>query len=771
MAHLPPIVSDLAMILLVAGITTILFKKLNQPLVLGYIVAGFITGPHFSFFPTVTDFSNIHTWSEIGIIFLMFSLGLEFSFNKLKQVGSTAFIATIVEIAGLLSLGYGTGMLMGWSHMNSLFLGGMLSMSSTTIIIKAFEDLKMKGKRFTEMVFGILIVEDIAGIIMMVLLSTMAASAGISGTELLTSVMRLLFFLVLWFVLGIYLVPTFYKRSLTLMNNETMLVTSIGLCLGMVVLATHLGFSAALGAFIMGSLIAEAPNSEKIEHLFTPVKDIFGAVFFVSVGMLVDPALLLEYWLPIIILIFVTIIGKLVFSAGGVLLSGQNLQTSIMCGFSLAQIGEFSFIIASLGMSLGVISDFIYPIIVAVSVMTTFTTPFCIMAAEPAYRIIRRLLPQSVNDWLDRYTEKNIGTRDSADWTEFLKEYFTRMLIFTTLLTAIALFAEYYLSGYLHNNLQLPYADIITAVLTFIIMAPLLRAVLVNRTSHPELFSALWFQKRSNHIPLVVLILLKVIVAAGFIFFVFAQILGLAEIFAAAATLVTAYFISSSDWLMGEYLRMESRFLVNLNERHMRKHREALKEAGEHQPYGWFDEDLQLAHYKVEDNSATIGKTLLDLELRKAYGCNVLQAQTPKQIYDMPGADFVINAGTTLLIIGTKAHFKLLNAAIENKNLGWTLTGEPTSMREFMLLNEAENRHEHAFLPCAITIDKHSPLLGKSIKSTDIRNKWHCLVIGLERGSYTIVNPNISLVFEKDDLLWILGKQKMINQLVRDEIL
>ena len=312
-------------------------------------------------------------------------------------------------------------------------------MSSTTIIIKAFEDLKMKGKRFTEMVFGILIVEDIAGIIMMVLLSTMAASAGISGTELLTSVMRLLFFLVLWFVLGIYLVPTFYKRSLTLMNNETMLVTSIGLCLGMVVLATHLGFSAALGAFIMGSLIAEAPNSEKIEHLFTPVKDIFGAVFFVSVGMLVDPALLLEYWLPIIILIFVTIIGKLVFSAGGVLLSGQSLQTSILCGFSLAQIGEFSFIIASLGMSLGVISDFIYPIIVAVSVMTTFTTPFCIMAAEPAYRVIRRLLPQSVNDWLDRYTEKNIGTRDSADWTEFLKEYFTRMLIFTTLLTAIAL--------------------------------------------------------------------------------------------------------------------------------------------------------------------------------------------------------------------------------------------------------------------------------------------------------------------------------------------
>ena len=771
MAHLPPIVSDLAMILLVAGITTILFKKLNQPLVLGYIVAGFITGPHFSFFPTVTDYNNIHTWSEIGIIFLMFSLGLEFSFNKLKQVGSTAFIATIVEIAGLLSLGYGAGMLMGWSHMNSLFLGGMLSMSSTTIIIKAFEDLKMKGKRFTEMVFGILIVEDIAGIIMMVLLSTMAASVGISGTELLASVMRLLFFLVLWFVLGIYLVPTFYKRSLNLMNNETMLVTSIGLCLGMVVLATHLGFSSALGAFIMGSLIAEAPNSEKIEHLFTPVKDIFGAVFFVSVGMLVDPALLLEYWLPIVFLIIVTIVGKLVFSAGGVLLSGQNLQTSILCGFSLAQIGEFSFIIASLGMSLGVISDFIYPIIVAVSVMTTFTTPFCIMAADPAYRVIRRLLPQRVNDWLERYTEKNIGGNASDDWSSFLKEYFTRMLIFTTILTATALFAEYYLSPYLNEALKLPHADIITAVLTFVIMAPFLRAVLVNRTSHPELFSVLWFQKRSNHIPLTVLVLLKIIVAAGFIFFVFESILGLETFFAVAGTLVTAYFISSSDWLMGEYLRMESRFLVNLNERHMLKHREALIEAGNHHPYGWFDEDLQLAHYKVEEGSVTVGQSLFNLALREQYGCNVLQAATPKQIYDMPGGSFVIRAGTKLLVIGTKDHFKLLNSAIESKKLGLTMLDTPVSMRQFMLLNEAEGRHEIAFMPCAITIDRHSPLLGKSIKSTDIRNKWHCLVIGLERGSYTIVNPNISMVFEKGDLLWVLGKQKMINQLVRDEIL
>ena len=407
----------------------------------------------------------------------------------------------------MLIVGYFTGHMLGWDHMDSLFLGGMLAMSSTTIIIKAFEDLKLKGQRFTEMVFGILIVEDIVGIIMMVLLSTLAAaSADISTLELIESVMRLLFFLVLWFVLGMYLVPSFFKRAERLMNDETLLVASIGLCLGMVVLATHMGFSAALGAFIMGSLIAEAPSAEKIEHLVKPVKDLFGAVFFVSVGMLVDPALLLEYAVPIIVLVIVTLVGKLLLSGAGVLLSGQNLNTSMHCGFSLAQIGEFSFIIASLGMSLGVISDFLYPIIVAVSVMTTFTTPFFVMAAEPAYQFTKKLLPQRTLEWLDRYTEENPDNdgKDS-DWRDFLREYFIRILIFTTMLSAVALGSYYYLHPYLSGKMSAPYSNLLTALLTLVVMAPFLRAVLVNKTNHPELFSTLWFKKRSNHIPLTLL--------------------------------------------------------------------------------------------------------------------------------------------------------------------------------------------------------------------------------------------------------------------------
>lgn len=767
--HLPAIITDLAMILLVAGITTIIFKKLNQPLVLGYIIAGFITGPNFNFFPTVNDMTNIHTWSEIGVIFLLFALGLEFSFYKLKSVGSTAFIATAVEIGGMLAAGYACGTALGWNHMDSLFLGGMLSMSSTTIIIKAFEDLKLKGQRFTELVFGVLIVEDIAGIVMMVLLSTLAAAVGISSVELASSVVRLIFFLILWFVMGMYLVPTFFKRARNLMNDETLLVASIGLCLGMVVLATHMGFSSALGAFIMGSLIAEAPNAEEIEHLVKPVKDLFGAVFFVSVGMLVDPTLLVKYAVPIICIIVVTIIGKLIFSSAGVLASGQNLHTSLHCGFSLAQIGEFSFIIASLGMSLGVISEFLYPIIVAVSVMTTFTTPFFIMAAEPVYNTLMKTLPTPVISWLDRYTESTPTAANDKDWQNFLQGYVMRMLIFATLLAAVSQGAEHYLLPYINNTLSLPYGNLLAAAITLVVMSPILRAVLVNNTGNGELFSLLWFKKRANHIPLAILVFFKILLAASFIYFVFHTLIGLHGLVAMVATVVAAYFISSSEWLLSEYLRIESRFLVNLNEKHMRKHRQLVKDASAN----WFDKDLQLAKYNVETESELIGKTLMQSSIRQQYGCNVLQIKTSGHTIDMPGGQQIIDVNTTLLIIGTQEQFKSLNAAIATGRLALKPVSEPISLRQFMLHAEEldDGDGSQRFFSCAITIDEHSHLLGKSLKATNIRDNWHCLVVGLERGGYTMTNPNVFLTFEKNDLLWVLGKQKMINTLVKEEIL
>ena len=766
MSHLPTIITDLAMILLVAGVTTILFKKINQPLVLGYIIAGFITGPNFVFFPTVADKVNVQAWSEIGVIFLLFALGLEFSFYKLKKVGSTAFVSTAVIIFSMLFVGYGVGQLLGWSHMDSIFLGGMLSMSSTAIIIKAFDDLQLREKSFTEVVFGVLIVEDIAGIAMMVILATIAvATSGISTVELALSVGRLVFFLVLWFVAGMYLIPTFFKKAQKLMTDETLVVVSIGLCLGMVYLATSLGFSSALGAFIMGSLIAEAPNAEHIEHLVSPIKDLFGAVFFVSVGMMVNPALLLDYAVPVAVLVATTILGQLFFSTCGVLAAGQKLHTAVLCGFSLTQIGEFSFILATLGMNLGVTSDFLYPIIVAVSVITTFTTPFFINAAEPAYAKLVSILPQRFLDWLERYTDNN-DIKGDQDWKNLLTDYVLHMVIYATLLFAIMLGSSLYLLPYLQDNLQLPYANFIAAAATFLVMAPLLRAILVNRAGSAELFSILWFKRRANHLPLMILILGKVLLASCSLYFIFNDLMGIHGILAFGAIIVAVYFIASSDWLMGEYLRIESRFLVNLNEKHMRKHREA---QGGEQGH-WFDEELYLAYYKVADNSPIIGKTMKQLAVRQYYGCNVLQIRTPQATIDMPGGEVMVTKGANLLLIGSASQLKIMDAAIIQRHLELHRLWGPVTMRQFMLEDHAY-APEQQFLSLAITIDKHSPILGTSLKAAELRQKWSCLVIGLERGAFTITNPNVSLVFEENDLLWVLGKQKMMNTLIREEIL
>ena len=768
MSHLPTIITDLAMILLVAGVTTILFKKINQPLVLGYIIAGFITGPNFVFFPTVTDKVNVSAWSEIGVIFLLFALGLEFSFYKLKKVGSTAFVSTAVIIFSMLFVGYGVGQLLGWSHMDSIFLGGMLSMSSTAIIIKAFDDLQLREKSFTEVVFGVLIVEDIAGIAMMVILSTIAvATSGISTTELVMSVGRLVFFLVLWFVAGMYLIPTFFKKAQALMTDETLVVISIGLCLGMVYLATSLGFSSALGAFIMGSLIAEAPNAEHIEHLVSPIKDLFGAVFFVSVGMMVNPALLADYAVPVAVLVATTILGQLFFSTCGVLAAGQKLHTAVLCGFSLTQIGEFSFILATLGMNLGVTSNFLYPIIVAVSVITTFTTPFFINAAEPAYAKLVSILPQRVLDWLERYTDNN-DSKGDQDWKNLLTDYVLHMVIYATLLFAIVLAAALYFLPAL-QRMELPYANLITAGASLLVMSPILRAVLVNRAGSAELFSILWFKRRANHLPLMILVAGKVLVAALSLYFVFNDLVGMHGMLAFGSIIVAVYFIASSDWLMGEYLRIESRFLVNLNEKHMRKHREA-EGAQEGEQANWFDEKLYLAYYMVADNSPIIGKTMKQLAVRQYYGCNVLQMRTPQGAIDMPGGEVTVTKEANLLVIGTEGQLKIMDAAIVQRHLELHRLWGPVTLRQFMLEDHAY-APEQQFLSLAITIDEHSPILGTSLKAADLRHKWSCLVIGLERGAFTITNPNVDLVFEKNDLLWVLGKQKMMNTLIREEIL
>ena len=758
------LVADLAMILIVAGITTLIFKKLQQPLVLGYIIAGFLTSPNFTYFPTIANKANVETWAEIGVIFLMFALGLEFSFYKLKKVGSTAFIATGVAVAGMIIIGYTCGNLLGWSHMNSLFLGGMLSMSSTAIIIKAFDDLGLKNESFAGMVFGVLIIEDIAGIVMMVLLSTLAtATANVSLLELGMGIAKLIFCLVLWFVLGMYLIPSFFKRYSDLFNDETFVVVSIGLCLGMVIVAEHMGFSSALGAFIMGSLIAEAPSAEHIEHIIKPVKDLFGAVFFVSVGMLVNPSLLLQYAAPVIILILVTIVGQITCATLGMLAAGQTLKTAVRSGFCLCQIGEFSFILATLGSDLGVTSDFLYPIIVAVSVITTFTTPFCIGKSDYVYNQLLKILPQKVLDFIERYSKQSDTEAEDNEWAELLKTYATRMLIFAVLLLAISIASESWMLPLLQNNLHLPYAHYITAAATIFVMAPILRFMLQNTAGDATHFSSLWFKSRANHAPLFILIFFKVLVATLNLYFIFHSLCEWHAILALVASLAVAYFISTSDWLMGQYLSIESRFLVNLNEKHVQQYAKGENEDN------WNDEHLFLATYHIATTSPLVGKTLIETSFRQNYSCEIVYIADDHSSKFMPGGNDVISGHSTIMILGKESDINIFNKAIQQEDLKAKLQREPQSLRSYMLDKTIPEKQQ--LLAISIPIQKGNPLLGQSIRSSNIRDKGQCMVIGLQRGPFTITTPHVSLIFENDDLLWVLGRPDMLKKLVLTEVL
>ena len=512
MSHLAPLISDLALILICAGVMTLLFKKLKQPLVLGYIVAGFICSPHFTFTPTVTDAANIQTWSEIGVIFLLFALGLEFSFKKLMKVGGAAVISACAIIFCMILVGIFVGWSFGWKQMDCIYLGGMLAMSSTTIIYKAFDDLGLRQQRFAGIVLSILILEDILAIVLMVMLSTMAVSQNFEGMEMGYSILKLLFFLILWFVVGIYLIPLFLKRVRGLMNAETLLIVSLALCFGMVVLAASVGFSPAFGAFIMGSILSETVESDHIEKLVAPVKDLFGAIFFVSVGMMVDPNMIVEYIVPIIVIVIAILVGQTVFGTGGVLLSGQPLKIAMQCGFSLTQIGEFAFIIASLGVSLGVTSHFLYPIVVAVSVITTFLTPYMIRLSAPAYRLADRYIPVRWKHLLERYATGVQTVNHQTNWQRLVSAIVRIVIIYSVLSVAVTIVSLHFFVPMLVSVLGDGWGRLAGAVLTIGLLSPFLRA-LVMKKNHSAEFRSLWADNRFNRAPLLSLVLLRIVIA------------------------------------------------------------------------------------------------------------------------------------------------------------------------------------------------------------------------------------------------------------------
>ena len=571
MSQLEPLIADLALILICAGVMTLLFKSLKQPIVLGYIVAGFLASPNMPYMPSITDGHGVHVWSEIGVIFLLFALGLEFSFKKILKMGAAPIIAAIAIILCMMYVGSLTGDLFGWSSMDCIYLGGMLAMSSTTIIFKAFDDMGLRKERFAGLVLSVLIIEDILAIVLMVMLSTLAVSKEFEGTQMLTSILQLGFFLILWFVVGIYLIPLFLRKVKPLMNEETMLITALALCFGMVVFASAVGFSAAFGAFVMGSILSETVEAKQIEHLVAPVKNLFGAIFFVSVGMMVDVALIIEYIVPILCIIAAIMLGQTILSTGAFLISGQTLKTAMQCSFSLTQIGEFAFILATLGTSLHVTSDFLYPIVVAVSVFTTFTTPYMVRLAEPAYNVVARILPER---WRTKMESNNTEEAEELEtdsmrllWRSEFKKFILIMLINSVLCLAIIAVMYYYGVPIIYGLLPNPWSGLVTAFVTLSLCGPFLWA-LMRRGGNSDNVNKLWYEGgRIERIKLTAWGILRLAIGAAIIAYIIGNTLPMSGLLGIFAVMVVALYIFLSPNLEKRSNRLTKTFTDNLNVR------------------------------------------------------------------------------------------------------------------------------------------------------------------------------------------------------------
>ena len=735
MIHLPGLITDLALILGAAAIVTLIFKWLRQPIVLGYIIAGLLVGPNIKLFPTVIDNANIKIWADIGVIFLLFSLGLEFSFKKLLKVGTIAGITAFIGVGMTILIGYNVGGLMGWSSMDCLFLGGILGIASTTIIIRAFDELEVKTQKFTGIVMGVLVVEDLVAVVLMVILSTVAVSQSFEGAAMIGSVLKLIFFLVLWFVSGIFFLPTFFRKAKKLMNEETLLIVSLALCFLMVVLATNAGFSPALGAFIMGSILAETPKVEKIEHLVMSVKNLFGAIFFVSVGMLLDPNMLVEYAVPIIAATLVLLVGKPLFVTIGALIAGQPLKIAVQSGMSLSQIGEFSFIIATLGVTLNVTSDFLYPVAVAVSVVTTFTTPYMIRYSGNMYNLIERILPAKWKNALREYSVGAQNVTEASDWKRLMKFYAGNIVVFSVIIIGIIILSTRYITPIFPPSL---FNRLVEVTLILAALSPFLWALSFRRMS-AEVYAKVWDRPLQRG-PLLVLMLTRIALSIFFIGFLFDRIFSpVVAVFGVLLTSLVLYIFRKK--ISRFYGHIENRFISNLNPEEVPVDEELIAP--------W---DTHLATFKVQPYSPLAGRTLIELQLREVFGINIAAIARGESVINVPNREERLYPNDSLSVIGTDEQLKLFKEYLE----------VPAEQRKLSSPDQKSISLHH------FTLHGDSRLIGRSIRESRIRELTKGLVVGVERRGKRILNPESDLVFESEDKLWIVGNEKRIRIILRE---
>ncbi len=752
MSELSPLISDLALILISAGIITLIFKRLKQPLVLGYIVAGFLVSPHMPYTPSIGDTVDVQTWADIGVIFLLFALGLEFSFKKLMKVGGTAVIAACTIILCMIGIGVFVGLSFGWDRMDCIYLGGMLAMSSTTIIYMAFDDMGLRQQRFAGLVLSVLILEDILAIVLMVMLSTLAVSKNFEGAEMLASIGKLAFFLIFWFVVGIYVIPTFLKKVRNWMSSETLLVVSLGMCFGMVVVAAKTGFSAAFGAFIMGSILAETVEAESIEKLVAPVKDLFGAIFFVSVGMMVDPEMIVAYKLPIIVITLAILLGQTIFGTGGFILAGQPLKVAMQCGFSLTQIGEFAFIIASLGVSLGVTSDFLYPIVVAVSVITTFTTPYMIRLSTPAYEILIKRLPKGWLNVLDNYASRSQTTvNQETNWKKFLTAVIRSVLIYMVLTIAIIAICINFIAPILNSILPDGWSQWVGAAVTLLVVSPFLRAIVMKK-NHSAEFQAIWHDNRFNRASLVSVIVMRMIIAILVVVYVISHFFQASSAILTGVAIILVLIMVYSRRLKKQSIYLERTFIQNLQVRdiHARTKGQKMPEYAGH----LLSRDIHLSYFDIPADSLWAGHTLLELDFRKKYGIHVASIMRGKRQINIPGAETRLFPNDKIQVIGTDEQLSAFAQAGEK--VTYVPEEKDLGMKEMNLKQ--------------FVIDTDSPFLGKTIRECGIRNKYKCLVVGIEKTDGDLFTPNIDDPLKEGDVVWVVGEKENVYSLLGEKL-
>ncbi|MBR1792993.1 MAG: cation:proton antiporter [Bacteroidales bacterium] len=738
MSSLPPLFLDLAIILITAGVVTVLFKWMKQPLVLGYIVAGFIIGPYVTWFPAITDKSNIHVWSDIGIVFLMFALGLEFSIKKLKKVGATGAITALTELFMMFLIGSSVGRMLGFQQMECIFLGCMLSISSTTIIIKSFDDLKLKQQKFTSTVTAVLVVEDLVAVLLLVLLSTLSVSRSFDGGQLAMSLVKLLFFLIVWFTFGIYLIPTFLRWMRRWMTEETLCVVAVGLCFGMVVLASYAGFSTALGAFVMGAILAETIEADVIHHIITPIKNLFGAVFFVSVGMLVNPEVLVKYIVPILVIAATIVVCKSLAATLGVTLSGKPLKTAMQSGFCFCQIGEFSFIIAGLGLSFGVIGDTLYPIIVSVSIITTFVTPYMIKAGLPAYEWLYPRIPDKARRMLENYSASANSGGHERLVNQFVKKQLSSILVYGAILAAIVLLSFTVLHPFLlkaaeTTGLSVLWANLIGLSVTLLVMTPFLWAMVttINRGRLRRMLNAY----RNSQAIVIPLVLLRLFVALFSIGVVVARYVHMAVGFVSVIAFLLLLFFRFSRRAEGFYQRIEGQFVSNFNQRQAQNSFRIPQS---------MEKFFSMERVLISPFSQYVGRTLRTSNLRNDFGINIVSIERGAEMINLPESEAVLMPMDKLTVIGTEDQIGQFRAVSEV---------EPE-----MLIRDHSDNEVNVY---RYVIIEDGPLFGKSLMNADFRGRYNGMVIAIERNQQYILNPKADTVFMVDDVVWFVSPDEI----------